>query len=767
VRDPTQEGVFPAAETQPFLRPAETDRSEIDLRDFLRVVRAHKWFILFVVLVSLGVGYVQFLQTPPVYQANALVQLVRRASLSSVMGMTEVAPVYEVAVTSEAQIELMKSRMVMSKVVERLHLDIVAQPIYFPRIGEAISRAWDDARGVSEPWFDQPQYAWGGEEIAVSTLELPSAWRGRSLTLVAGEAGRFQVLDPAGQPFAEGQVGQRVRKEHAENDPFILYVSQLKARPDTRFRLARASVEGIAAGLGPRLSAKEKAGGFGSATTILTVSFTAGNSREAASVLNEILNTYVRFNVEEKTEEAEKTLGFLEGLIPAIKERLEAAEQVFNSYRLEHGALDIDKATSTLLEDMVAIETQLFTLDTQREELRQRYKADHPKVQSVDRLRDRLKEKLAALEQQMQALPEAQQKVLRLSRDVETNSKMYLGLLDRVQQLRIAKAGTVGNIRVIDPALPSGYRIAPVLQKMLTSAGTVGLALAIGLVFLRRLLSTALEDADQIERQLGLPVYAVIPHSPEQVKIYRTLKRKKGLPGILVEHAHDDVVTESFRSLRTSLHFALMDARSPSILITGPTEEVGKSFIAANLAAILAKSGERVLLIDGDLRKGHLNKYLGLSDAAGLSDWLSGHLALEQVIHNSGIENLDFIPVGKRPPNPSELLLQPRLAELMALAGKPYAHVIVDGPPILAVTDAAIIGRLTGATLLVARSGRHHINELELSVKRLQQGGINVRGFVFNGVPTRRRYGYRYGYGYGYGYRYKPYSYGYSYKSKR
>jgi tyrosine-protein kinase Etk/Wzc len=354
---------------------------------------------------------------------------------------------------------------------------------------------------------------------------------------------------------------------------------------------------------------------------------------------------------------------------------------------------------------------------------------------------------------------------------VETNTKMYLGLLDRVQQLRIAKAGTVGNIRVIDPALPSGYRIAPVLQKMLTTAGTVGLALAIGLVFLRRLLSTRLEDADQIERQLGLPVYAVIPHSAEQVKIYRTLKRKKGVPGILVEHAQDDVVAESFRSLRTSLHFALMDARSPTILITGPTEEVGKSFIAANLAAILAKSGERVLLIDGDLRKGHLNKYLGLSDAEGLSDWLSGRLALEQVIHNSGIENLDFIPVGKRPPNPSELLLQPRLAELMALAGKQYAQVIVDGPPILAVTDAAIIGRLTGATLLVARSGRHHINELELSVKRLQQGGINVRGFVFNGVPTRRRYGYygryRYGYGYGYGYRYKPYSYGYSYKSKR
>ncbi len=769
VRDPTLEAAPSAAESQPFLRPPETDQPEVNLRGYLSYVLAHKWFILFVVALSTGVGYVQFLQTAPVYQANALIQLERRTSRSSLMGFNEVTPVCEGGVSSDTQIEIMKSRMVMSKVVERLHLDIVAQPVYFPRFGEAIARTWDPSRGVSAPWFDRPEYAWGGEAIEVNTLELPSGWGGRSLTLVAGEAGRFEILDPAGQPFAAGKVGERVRKELSDGGELVLFVSQLKARPSTRFTVARASVEGMAIGLGGRLFAKEKAGGgYGGGTTILDVGFTAGESREAASVLNEILNTYVRFSVEEKTEEAEKTLGFLQGLVPHLKERLEAAEDAFNSYRLEYGALDIDKESANLLQDLISLETQLFALDTQREELRQLYKPEHPKVQSVDRLRQRLQEKRSALEQEMQTLPKAQQDVLRLSRDVEANNKMYLDLLNRVQQLRIAKAGTVGNVRVIDTALPSGYRIGPVLKKMLTTAAIVGLALGVGLVLLRRLLSTALEDPDQIERQLGLPVFAVIPHSAEQVKIHRAMVGKKRLPGVLIEHAQDDVAAESFRGLRTSLHFVLMDTRSPSVLITGPTEEVGKSFIAVNLAAVLAKSGERVLLVDGDLRKGHLDRYLGLSATAGLSEWLSGQLPLEQVIHNSGIENLDFVPVGRKPPNPSELLLTKRLAELMEYAVGRYAHVIVDGPPILAVTDAAIIGRVTGATLMVARSGRHHLKELELSIKRLQQGGVNVRGFVFNGVQARRRYGYygRHRYGYGYGYRYKPYAYGYSYRSK-
>lgn len=765
VRDPILEAGTSAVDAQPFLRPAERDQPEIDLREYLGLLLAHKWFIVLVVAVSTGVGYLRFLDTPPVYQANALIQLERRTSMSNLIGLNEVMPVFESGVSTDAQVAIMKSRMVMSKVVERLGLDIIAAPMYYPRIGAILARHWDASRGVSAPWFDKPEYAWGGEEIKVSSLELPSAWVGKSLTLIAGDAGRFQLLDPTGQPFAEGQVGEQVRKDVTDGRLFTLYVSQLKARPGTRFRLAKVGIDGMAMGLADRLSAKEKAGGGYVGTTILDASFTAGESREAASVLNEILNTYVRFSVEEKNAEAEKTLGFLEGLVPAMNERLEAAEAAFNSYRLQHGALALSSSTTNLLHDMVSIEAQLFTLETEREELGQLYKPEHPKIQSLDRLRARLKEKLGSMEQQMRSLPETEQEVLRLSRDVEANNKMYLDLLNRVQQLRIAKAGTVGNVRVIDYALPSGYRIAPVMQKMLITAASVGLALGVGLVLLRRMMRATLDDPEQIERQLGLPVYAVIPHSPQQVKIHRIMKKKRGVPGLLVEHAQDDVAAESFRSLRTSLHFALMDARSPSVLVSGSTEEVGKSFVAANLAVVLAKSGERVLLVDGDLRKGHLHQYLGLPGEIGLSEWLSGQHSLEQVIRDSGIQNLDFVAVGKRPPNPSELLLQKRLAELIERAGAQYAYVIFDGPPILAVTDAAIIGRLTGATLLVARAGRHHIRELGLSVKRLQQGGVQVRGFIFNGVQTRKRYGYYGRYSYGYG-RYKPYAYGYSYQSK-
>jgi tyrosine-protein kinase Etk/Wzc len=170
---------------------------------------------------------------------------------------------------------------------------------------------------------------------------------------------------------------------------------------------------------------------------------------------------------------------------------------------------------------------------------------------------------------------------------------------------------------------------------------------------------------------------------------------------------------------------------------------------------VLAQAGKRVMLVDGDLRKGHINKAFGVQRGMGVSDYIMGVASLEQIIKPTGVDNFALVTTGQIPPNPSELLMHPRFAELLAELEKQCDVLIIDAPPVLAVSDAAIIGRQVGATLLVARAGRHPIRELEQAIKRFDQAGVEVKGFVFNGFDlTRQRH--RFGYeGYHYQYKYK------------
>jgi tyrosine-protein kinase Etk/Wzc len=214
---------------------------------------------------------------------------------------------------------------------------------------------------------------------------------------------------------------------------------------------------------------------------------------------------------------------------------------------------------------------------------------------------------------------------------------------------------------------------------------------------------------------------------------------------------------ESLRSLRTTIHFALLDAHRNSILITGSSPGLGKSFISKNLGAVLAQAGKRIVIIDADLRRGHINKEFGLRREIGISEFVAGTATIDDIVKPTGVPNLWVITTGQIPPNPSELLMHLRFEEMLEMLGEKFDTLIVDAPPILAVSDAAIIGRHVGATLMVARSGRHPIRELEQAVKRLNQAGVSVKGFVFNDLDTSRQR-YRYGY--------KGYVYRYSYQNK-
>lgn len=197
----------------------------------------------------------------------------------------------------------------------------------------------------------------------------------------------------------------------------------------------------------------------------------------------------------------------------------------------------------------------------------------------------------------------------------------------------------------------------------------------------------------------------------------------------------------------------MLEAKNNVIAISGPSPGVGKSFITVNLATVLAQSGKRILVIDADMRKGYLQTQFGMKWDDGLSDYLSGRLNLAQVIKPSQVEGLQVMTRGQIPPNPSELLMHENFSKLIGEVSKMYDLVIVDTPPILAVTDPAIVSAHAGTTLLVTRFGQNHAKELEITRNRFEQNGIDVKGVVFNGVVRKSTNAYGY-YGY-YNYEYK------------
>jgi len=731
------------------------DEDEIDLRDIIGTLLENKWLIILMTTIALLIGIVKATLETPIYQADAMLQV---ESSQSMMAMDPLAlagggngytPV-------EAEMEIIKSRMIMGATVTSLNLEIVAQAKYFPYIGKTMARRFEAGHKdkLAAPWLDYSDYAWGGERIKVDTLDFPTGWIGQQLTLIAGKNGQFKLFDRDKQFITDGEVGKPVNMIIAgEDSPLRIFVSILKARPGTHFSLQRQSHISAMQSLMGNFSVTEKGRSIG----ILSFTMTSESPSIAMQTLNEVANIYVRMDIEKKSAEAQKTFEFLEQQLPIIKSQLELATDELNEYRLKKGSVNLDFETNSILMGIVEKNTQVTLLEQKKDELRRSFTSSHPAVISIDKQINRLKNQIQQHNKKVTKLPETQQIILGLSRDVNVNAELYSTMLNNMQTIKVAKSGTVGDVSVIDYAVMPTYPVKPKKSLIVAVATMLGLIMAIALVFIRKAMHQGIEDPDIIEKQLNVPVYATILHSEKQLLLNKQLDKNKsyiGPPVVLALEDEDDMAIESLRSLRTTLHFAFLEAKNNIIMISSPSPGVGKSFVSTNLAIVLASAGKKVLLIDADLRKGIINKALGISRENGLSELISNLITPDEAIHTIDNANIDFIPTGAIPPNPSELLLHEHFATLLEDLGKKYDHVIIDSPPILAVTDACIIGRMASATLMVIKSGKHPLRELQQSVKRLKQNDVNIKGCVFNDVKEVAS-----GYGYGYGKYFYQYDY--------
>jgi len=710
----------------------DNDQDSIDLLGIFGSLIDQKWLIGAFTGAFMAAGVAYAVLATPVYLANALVQV--EPKKNDMLGFSDLSSMLGGQSPSVTEIGIIKSRAVIGKTVDDLRLDIDVTPNTFPVIGGFLARRYrgETESSVAPPRFGFNSYAWGGERLEFARLDLPKELLGKKLTLIAGEQQRFQLLDDNDNLLVEGVAGEAFAQDGVEG-----LIEHLQANPGTRFEVVRNPRIVTIQGYQDALDISEQ----GKESGIIRLALASADAAEAVKILNKIAALYVDQNVRRTSAEAAQSLAFLQSQLPQVKRDLAKASDALNAYQTHGKTVNISLETQSVLGQSVALETRISELKMQQAEMDRKFTKQHPAYRALMSQIGELIQQQKSLEGKVGDLPATQQELLNLTRDVEVASQIYTQLLNKSQELDIVRAGAVGNVRLIDPAdVDLTSPVKPKKALIVLIATFLGAFVGVALVLLRKSLSKGLEGPEAIE-QLGLPVYASIPYSALQ----RDEDTKKGRAKVTAEtpayllalRNPTDLSIESIRSLRTCLHFAALDSTNNRIMISGPSPQVGKTFVSSNLAAVMAQSGQRVLLIDADMRKGHLHKTLNVPIANGLSDLLVKRCSIEQAVNTVEIDNLHFISRGQVPPNPSELLMHANFRDLLAELSQRYDVVIIDTPPLLAVTDAAIVGREAGISLIVTRFAVNPAKEIEATIRRFAQNGIELKGAVFNGVEKR------------------------------
>lgn len=734
----------------PVTKPHEHDEDSdnIDLMGLLGTLIDHKWLIAGVTGVFMAAGVAYALLATPVYQANALIQV--ESKKSDMLGFSDVGSMLGKESPSATEIELIKSRKNIGAAVDNLKLDISVQPNYFPLVGEYVARRFQPSAesSVASPWFGLSSYAWGGEHLKLSELELPPELLGKQLILISGEAGSFTLIDGDNNLLAKGLVGQAY-----DQNGLKLQVETLRANPGTIFNVSRSPRLSTVLGYQQALDVQER----GKESGMIGLALDSTEPAKAIQILNEITRLYVQQNIDRTSAEAAQSLSFLKDQLPQVRKDLEKAENALNQFQIRSKSIDISLEGKAILEQIVALDTSISSLKLQQVEMDRKFTPQHPAYKVLLSQLAELTNKQHRLAKQVEGLPTTQQELLSLTRDLKVSTEIYTQLLNKSQELDVMRAGTVGNARLIDTAdVDLRSPVKPKKTLIVLIATFLGVFLAVCFVLFRKALNRGVENPNDIEK-LGLPVYATIPFSSlQKVEDDKPPQGRGSRVTPLLASSHPtDLAIEGLRSLRTSLHFAMLEAENNRLMISGPSPKVGKSFISSNLAAVIAQSGQRVLLVDVDMRKGYIHKMFGIPAENGLSDLLAKRSDLGTTIHKTEIENLHVIGRGQIPPNPSELLMHKNFTDFLDKVSSEYDLVILDTPPFLAVTDAAIVGRQSGTNLIVTRFELNPAREIELTMRRFAQNGIDLKGAIFNGVEKRSSAKYGYGaYGY-YNYEYK------------
>jgi len=701
------------------LGKSNNSSDKIELHEFIGVLLDNKWKITVITVMFSLVSIAYALLSTPIYSANALVQVEQNSGNSVLSKLSDIMP--DSKPESQTEIGLLQSRMVLGQTVDELGLDTLVREKHFPVFGKGLARLLNQPDG----------------KIAISRLTVPDELLDVTFTLSVLSPNHFNII--IGDQTLEGKTGELLSSGNIN-----LLVSEIDAPIGTTFLITKQDKLTAINQLLENFSVADLSKDSG----MLQLTFKGENAKQAAQILNSISNNYLQQNVGRKSEEAAKSLDFLKEQLPQVRAKLDEAESRLNQFRQKNESVDLSLEAKSVLDNTVALETQINELTFKEAEISKLYTRDHPAYRTLLEKKALLLKERDKLNVRIGNMPKTQQEILSLTRDVQSGQEVYMLLLNKQQELNINKASTVGNVRIIDTAVPQKLPVAPKKSLIVGAGVLLGLFLSVAYCLLKKLLHSGIENIEQIE-SLGLNVYASIPVSQwlkdKNLRLAKAKRKNVRSVNLLAKDNPTDLSVEAIRSLRTSLHFAMMQANNNILLISGATPEAGKTFVSCNLGAVIAQSDKKVLLIDADMRKGQVHNVIGCQEKNGLSDVLVGIKNIEEVIKTTSFENLDFISRGQIPPNPSELLMNSNFKKLIEWGGENYDLVIIDTPPVLAVSDACIAAKYAGTTMLVARFQKNTMKEIEISAKRFMQNNLIVSGVIFNGVEKRAANYYEYG----------------------
>ncbi|MBR2095094.1 MAG: polysaccharide biosynthesis tyrosine autokinase [Fibrobacter sp.] len=697
--------------------------NSITLLDALFILWKRRYFLLLFILAGVVVGLAIGQWIRPQFTSDAMLQIDPKGNKAANRAMGEMGAILDVASPADAEIELIKSRLVLSFVVAEEHLEYSATPV------SALNRMLHREGRMDIGYLFIPKEARSEKWYAVVTGE-----------------NTYAVYSEDESKLVEGNVGDLLKAPY-EGDTLQIRVDRIrKASVGEKFRISQLNPLLAVRKLAKSLKVAEK----GKQTGVIGVSYSHRYADRAASILNTIANTYVRQNVEMRSADAAKTLEFLESQLPAIKAKLDSSEKILSDYRHHIGSVDMTGETRAHLDKEMDLQRQLLQLEQQRQQVTRLFKEEHPSVQTIVKQQNRLRGELGRLRKNAESMPTTQQELIRLQENVAVNNSQYTTMLNNIQQLRVVRAGEVGNVRVVDFAQIEPKPSKPKKMNILICSIAASFMIGVLIVFLRRMMRNGVRSSQELEHATDVSVYAKIPESKNRILNDKRHKQT------LVESSPNDQACEAFRTLQTALDFSLSEEHNV-VMVCGLVPGVGKSFVSKNLAAVYAMNGKRVLLIDADMRKGVIRS----SKHAGLTEILSGKVSWREAVTDTRLENLFVLGCGKRLMSPSELLRHDRFKNILAEMKAEYDMILVDTPPVSLVTDAELIYPLVDFALMVVHYGTDSVSQIKESISNLRRYADKPCAFVMNHCEYEPgHYGYGYGY-YGGGY------YGKGYYSKK
>ncbi|MFZ5271205.1 polysaccharide biosynthesis tyrosine autokinase [Enterobacter asburiae] len=714
-------------------KAATPQNNEIDLLQLLAEMFDHRVTIACVTLLLTVCAGIYAFSATPVYQADALIQVEAKQNNSLLKNLTPFGPDLSPDVAPE--LLLLKSRMILGETIDQLGLTYYVRRRVFPVIGPLL------------------EYVQGRKsaEITIGALTIPLLeGKPQTLLLTVREKGRYRLEGKTLE--ADGIVGKTLLK-----NGLSLLVTSLSAEPGTQFTLETVSRLDAINAIQNRLTVVESAKQSG----MIALTLMGEDPARIATVLNTITENFLSQNIARQEAKDSRSLTFLQEQLPKISRELDESEARLNAYREQRDSVDLSLEAKSVLDQVVNVENQLNELTFREAEVSQLFKKDHPTYRALREKKQTLERERARLNNRVSSMPSTQQEILRLSRDVESGRTIYLQLLTRQQELSISRSSAIGNVRIIDPAMTQPEPIKPRKALIIVLGMLIGLMLSAGTVLVRSAFRQGITSSEQLEAQ-GIPLLATLPRSVwlwkkthlrrKTLFASRWKHRTSNVPFLPVDRPADMFV-EAVRGLRTSLHFTMMDATNRIVVVSGPTQDCGKTLVSTSLASIAAQAGQRVLFIDADMRKGYVHNVFQLRNHRGLSCVLGGAAEWQEAVQRVEKGGFDVLTCGPQPSHPVELLMSERFQAVMSQIDKLYDIVIVDTPPVLAVTDALLIARAAATTLLVARFGKTSVKEIENCLKRLQHMGVQVNGAILNDIVKSAALYYNSGYShYDYGY---------------